>query len=86
MKEKKIETRGISRKEIVTYLNQLGATTVDHTLFMGNNWTCHVFEEDYFHMFQSLIPKVNVQFNSEEEEVLVETVRMFRKKIFRAGG
>lgn len=86
MNDEKLEIRGISRKELITYLIQIGATTNNNQLFLGENWSCQISEENHFHMFQSWIPKVSLQFSSEDPVKLKKVVMSFRKKTFRAGG
>jgi hypothetical protein len=86
MIEEKIEIRGISRREIITYLIQLGAVTDNNHLFIGDDWFCYVADEDTFHMFQSQIPKIELIFRSEDHELLMNILKNFRKKTFRAGG
>lgn len=90
MLEEKLEIRGIARKEIIIYLQQLGATseTTDSTelIFKGNYWSCHVSEEDSFQMFQSIIPKVHLRFIARDKQILETVLKNFRKKTFRAGG
>lgn len=86
MNDEMLEIRGISRNELITYLMQIGATTKNNHLFLGENWTCQISEEDHFHMFQSWIPKVSLIFSSEDPVTLKKVVMNFRKKTFRAGG
>ncbi|MFN7253058.1 MAG: hypothetical protein ACK4M9_20130 [Anaerobacillus sp.] len=86
MHEKKLEIRGINRKELTTYLLQIGATTNNNYNFVGDNWSCQVSEEDHFHMFQSLIPKVKLVFHTSDLDTLSKVIDSFRKKTFRAGG
>lgn len=86
MDEKKLEIRGISRKELITYLLQIGATTNDNSNFVGDNWSCQVYGEDHFHMFQSRIPKVELVFHSCDPDTLTKVIESFRKKTLRAGG
>ena len=86
MIEENLEIRGITRKEIISYLINLGATTYNDSLFVNEKWSCYVEEEEHFHMFQSLIPKVKIKFYSEDKEILKNVIQNFRKKIFRAGG
>ncbi|MCT8138778.1 hypothetical protein H1D32_14260 [Anaerobacillus sp. CMMVII] len=86
MVEEKLEIRGISRKELIIYLLQLGAIESDNHLYRANNWTCYISDEDRFHMFQSWIPRVELVFSSTDLDSLKEVLKNFRKKTFRAGG
>jgi hypothetical protein len=86
MYEKKLEIRGISRKELITYLLQIGAKTNDNSNFFGDNWSCQVYSEEHFHMFQSWIPKVELVFHFCDLDTLTKVIESFRKKTFRAGG
>lgn len=86
MVEEKIEIRGISRKELISYLKQIGATATNNLIWEGVNWSCHVGDEGSFRMFQSTIPKVELIFKAESEEILSHILTLFRKKTFRAGG
>lgn len=86
MQTERLRTRGISRKEIITYLIELGANPVSDYLYSGNEWSCNIDDEEYFFMFQSQIPMVNLEFSATTVELLEFIVKSFRKKIFRAGG
>ncbi len=88
MVKKELEIRGISRKYLSTYLLQLGAVKdpTNSCLYKGNTWSCKLSDEENFHMFQSIIPKVFVFFEADDAETLAEIITQFRKKTFRAGG
>ncbi|RXJ03816.1 hypothetical protein DS745_00030 [Anaerobacillus alkaliphilus] len=86
MEEEKLEIRGILRKDIISYLLQLGSKAVTDELFVSESWECEVSTEERFFMFQSWIPKVQILFRSEDETVLKTVLVNFRKKTFRAGG
>lgn len=90
MIEEKLEIRGIARKELIIYLEQLGAvsTVINSTelIFKSDYWSCQVSEEDSFRMFQSNIPKVYLCFIATDKQILEVVLENFRKKTFRAGG
>ncbi len=86
MVEERIEIRGILRKDIAIYLQQLGAKAADEEQFIADKWSCQVYPEEKFFMFQSWIPKVHLQFCANDESILKTVLSNFRKKTFRAGG
>lgn len=90
MNEEKLEIRGITRKEIIIYLQQLGAVSKirnsTELIVKCDDWSCHVSAEDSFHMFHSIIPKVHLRFIANDKQILETVLKNFRKKTFRAGG
>lgn len=93
MEVQKLQMRGINRRDIVRYLEEMGGTqlkgqvteTAGHTL-VGHGWTCFVAQETYFTWFQSQIPKVDVVFQAENADVMQTVLQKFRLKTLRAGG
>lgn len=90
MVEEKLEIRGIARKEIMIYLQQLGTASemINSTelIVKCDDWSCHVSAEDSFYMFHSIIPKVYLRFIANDKQILETVLKNFRKKTFRAGG
>lgn len=87
MIEKKLEIRGINRQDIIKYLQQLGAIVeLSNSIYKSDYWSCQVSEEESFHMFQSIIPKVYLKFIAEDKAILDDVLTNFHKKTFRAGG
>ncbi|WP_096188526.1 hypothetical protein [Evansella halocellulosilytica] len=90
MVRKELEIRGIHRKELIRYLQQLGGTTGNKGEVIAavthEKWACHLSDQTTFRFLQSDIPKVIVTFTANDQDILNEIVATFRKKTFRAGG
>lgn len=86
----KLEIRGINCTELVNYLIELGGNQVPNeenvTSIKSGDWYCEVAQEETFTFMHSEIPKVHLEFQSENKESLAEVLRKFRLKTFRAGG
>ncbi|WP_280768333.1 hypothetical protein [Salipaludibacillus daqingensis] len=86
----KLEIRGIHHKDIISYLMELGGEKVpseeDFVVIDSKEWKCTVSPEQFFTFMHSSIPKVHLEFQSDNSELLTEVLRKFRLKTFRAGG
>ncbi|WP_416149614.1 hypothetical protein ACM26V_01050 [Salipaludibacillus sp. HK11] len=91
-KIEKLEIRGIKRGDLIAYLIDLGGEYFSDCrdgkkVKIGNqDWQCDLSEEETYTFMHSEIPKVYLTFQSENQPVLVEVIRKFRLKSFRAGG
>jgi len=89
-KNEKLEIRGINRDELVTYLTELGGKIITNdknlTVINSGEWNCVVAPEEFFTFMHSEIPKIQLEFHSENKEILTKVLREFRLKTFRAGG
>ncbi|MBB5173487.1 hypothetical protein [Texcoconibacillus texcoconensis] len=88
-----IEVRGIPRKTLLIYLQQIGGDMKEplhqegHTqAVIGEDWMCTVQPEKFFTFMHSSIPKVTCIFEANHHHTLRKTLNAFRKKTFRAGG
>lgn len=85
-----LEIRGINRSELVAYLKELGGKQVSDeenvVMIKSGDWSCQVEPEEIFTFMHSDLPKVHLEFYSENKETLAEVLRKFRLKTFRAGG
>ncbi|UCZ54670.1 hypothetical protein LGQ02_07955 [Bacillus shivajii] len=90
MIEKTLEIRGIYKKQLISYLQELGGVckevSGDVSTVMHDKWACSLSKQMTFRFFQSDVPKVFLTFKAENEETLSTLIKSFRKKTFRAGG
>lgn len=88
MYEKTLEFRGISRKDLISYLTSLGGKVAhdNSSVYLSENWSAVISPEQFFQFLQSDIPKVFITFSSPNEKYLQEIITNFRKKTFRIGG
>lgn len=84
MEEQTLEIRGIHRKDILIYVQEIKTKILPQKA--EDAWKCTVSKEEIFHLFQSEIPKVFVTFSADTATLLEKIIKEFRLKTFRAGG
>lgn len=87
---KELEFRGIPLLHLGMYLEELGGVRSNVSFpicYSGDKWIAEILSEEeiaFTAVFK--VNAVHIRFKAENNEILEELIKKYRKKTFRAGG
>lgn len=85
-----LEFRGINRKHLEMYFEELGGQRITDSfpfVFKGKGWSGQIVkEEEIFFTASFKVNAVKVRFSAEDENTLEELIKNYRYKTTRIGG
>lgn len=85
-----LEFRGINRKHLEMYFEELGGKKLTDTfpfLFKAESWSGQILKEVEISFTTSFkVNSIQVRFSAEDENILEELIKNYRYKTTRIGG
>ncbi|WP_404329804.1 hypothetical protein [Mesobacillus maritimus] len=90
MESCELEFRGINRKHLGMYFEELGGKSQTETfpfVYKGDGWIGEIFREDELEFTKVFkVNAVHIRFTAESESKLEELIKLYRHKTTRVGG
>ena len=90
MPEQELEFRGINRKHLGMYFEELGGKQITNSYpytYQSDNWIGEILSEEELTITSTFkVNTVYIRFTAKDDNVLKEIIKSFRVKTTRIGG